>query len=198
MTGGTLPAPMSRVFFALWPGEEVRRQLNETGEVLHARLGGRLTRAASIHMTLVFVGEVPAASVPELSQRAAGVALEAFTLRLDVADCWRHNRIAWVGPQAMPAALTDLVARLRLALNGSGIAFDRKAFAAHVTLLRNARCAGAPDAIAPIDWSVRDFVLVRSTVDAGGAAYEVIGRWPGDAFVQRPPMAVDGCGAANG
>lgn len=188
---------MARVFFALWPDEDVRRQLSETGKALHARMGGRLTRAASIHMTLVFIGAVQAARVEELSQRAAGVAVEAFTLRVDVADCWRHNRIAWVGPQATPAALIDLVERLRSALDGSCFVFDRKAFAAHVTLLRNARCTGEREDIAPIDWCVRDFVLVRSTLDAGGAAYEVIGRWPANDFVPLAPRGVHGTGAPH-
>jgi hypothetical protein len=30
----------------------------------------------------------------------------------------------------------------------------------------------------PIDWPVRDFVLVRSVTGAGRSDYEVIGRWP--------------------
>lgn len=170
--------PTARVFFALWPDDAVRRHLHETGVALQARAGGRLTRAASIHMTLVFIGEVAIADLAELSQRAAGVALAPFSMRLDVTDCWPHNRIAWVGPQAVPAALIDLVERLRAALDGSPFEFDRKPFAAHVTLLRNARCARALQTVAPVDWRVRDFVLLRSTMDAGGAAYEMIGRWP--------------------
>lgn len=178
MTGSVLRAPMARVFFALWPDDSVRSRLHAAGKAMHARLGGRLTRAASIHMTLVFVGEVDEMAIDELARRAATVAVEPFDMCLDVADCWRHNRIGWIGPHVTPVALVSLVERLWWALDGPQLKFDRKPFAAHVTLLRNARCAGACETIAAIDWPVRDFVLVRSTLDAGGAAYEIIGRWP--------------------
>lgn len=192
MTQALGRAASVRVFFALWPGATVRARLDETGRALQAKVGGRLTRAASIHMTLLFIGDVESARVPELAQCAAGVAIEPFTLRVDMVDCWPHNRIAWAGPQATPTALSDLVERLRTAVNDARVAFDRKAFAAHVTLLRNARCGGARETIAPIDWCVRDFVLVRSSVDAGGAAYEVIGRWSAvEAITDAGPEARD-------
>jgi len=167
----------ARVFFALWPDEPVRAALHVQGRRLHAELAGRLTRARSIHMTLVFLGEVPDTRLEALHGAAAGVPVEPFSLLLDRADCWRHNRIAWVGPARTPSALAGLVEQLRARVADAGFAFDPKPFAAHVTLLRNALCRALDDAIEPIEWAVRDFVLVRSVPEAGGSNYAVIGRW---------------------
>ena len=169
----------ARVFFALWPGESVRAALHDQGRRLHAGLAGRLTRAASIHMTLLFLGEVAETRLDALHAAAAGVSIEPFSLLLERTACWRHNRIAWVGPVRIPPALEDLVAQLRARVDQAGFAFDRKPFAAHVTLVRNANCRPLDDTIQPIEWAVRDFVLVRSAREAGGSDYAVIGRWGG-------------------
>jgi len=167
----------ARVFFALWPVETVRAALHGQGRRLHAQLGGRLTRADSIHMTLLFLGEVAQTRLDALHRAAAGIRVEPFPLWLDRAACWRHNRIAWVGPTRTPPALEALVGQLRACVSDAGFTFDHKPFAAHVTLVRNANCRAPDDSIEPIEWAVRDFALVRSMADADGSNYAVIGRW---------------------
>lgn len=168
----------ARVFFALWPDDAVRRRLHEEGMRLHAQLGGRLTRAPSIHMTLLFLGDVVERRLSELAAAAGNVPFRGFSMNLDIARCWRHNRIAWVGPRETPSALGELVAALQAALDDAGIGFDRKPFAAHVTLVRDARCAESEYVLEPVTWTADGFVLVRSTPGGGASAYRVIGRWP--------------------
>ncbi len=169
----------ARVFFALWPDEPVQRALHDVGRRLHQTLKGRLTRAPSIHLTLLFIGDVEEERLDALRDAASTVWVEPFKMLLDRAACWRHNRIAWVGPSNPPQALEGLAVRLRTRIAEAAFAFDRKPFAAHVTLLRDADCAAVVEGIAPIDWDVRGFVLVRSRLDAAGSRYEVIGRWGG-------------------
>ncbi len=169
----------ARVFFALWPDQPVRRALHDVGRRLHQALKGRLTRTPSIHLTLLFVGDVEEGRLDALRDAASTVTVEPFTMLLDRAACWRHHRIAWVGPSNPPQALEGLAMCLRTRTAEAGFAFDRKPFAAHVTLLRDADCAVVVDRIAPVDWDVREFVLVRSRLDAAGSRYEVIGRWGG-------------------
>jgi 2'-5' RNA ligase len=167
----------ARVFFALWPDAAVRRELARRGERMHRLLGGKPTRAESIHMTLLFLGDVPAARV-ELLQRIGGrIAFEPFALEVDQASCWKHNKVAWVGPSQMPPALPRLVADLESSLGSEGFAFDRRPFAAHITLVRKAHCVPLP-ALSPVAWPVAEFVLVRSELDSEGSRYSVIGRWP--------------------
>jgi len=170
-------AGSARVFFALWPDDPVRSALHDAGRRLHQAVQGRLTRAPSIHLTLLFLGHVAEARLDALREAVSSVPVEPFSMSLDRAACWRHNRIAWVGPSNPPQPLEDLVRRLSARVEAAAFDFDRKPFAAHVTLVRNAQC-GPPLALpAPIEWAVRGFVLVRSQLDAGGSRYEVIGQW---------------------
>ena len=100
-----------------------------------------------------------------------------FSMTIDTSKCWRHNSIAWVGPSRVPVELLDLVGQLEGAASGAGFQFERRPYAAHITLVRKARCQ--PTGIDPprVEWPVSEFVLVRSRLDAAGSRYSVIGRW---------------------
>ena len=167
----------ARMFFALWPGADVRRSLMRQGLKMQRALGGKLTREESVHLTLVFLGDVALERLPALQARAAAVRFEPFVLRVEQAGCWRHNGIGWVAPSETPFALTRLVAGLEDALQGEGFRFDRRPYAAHITLLRKARCAPMDAAMPAIDWPVRDFVLVRSELGHEGSRYTIVERW---------------------
>jgi len=174
-----MPEPASaRVFFALWPDPAVRRALTQVGLKLHRQVDGKMTHEASVHMTLLFLGEVSIDRLGVLTDLAAGIPFEAFRLQIDKADCWKHNRIAWVAPSVTPPALTRLVEALERRAGAEGFGFDLRPFAPHVTLVRKARCAPLDLSVPEIQWEVRDFVLVRSDLDSNGSRYRQIGRWP--------------------
>lgn len=166
------------MFFALWPDAGVRDQLMRQGLEMHHLLGGKLTREESVHLTLVFLGGVLLERLPDLQARAASVRFEPFALPIERAGCWRHNNIAWVGPNQTPATLVTLVADLEQALVEEGFRFDRRPYAAHITLLRKARCVPMDSGLAAFDWNVSEFVLVRSHSSSEGSRYVVVGRWP--------------------
>lgn len=192
-------AGQSRVFFALWPDPAVRARLHAESLRLSRLLGGKPSKPDSLHLTLVFVGELENARLADLAAVAERVTSPRFELSLDREACWRHNHIAHLGASQPPAALLDLVGRLSVNLKAAGIAFDARPFAPHVTLVRKADCArhlargkdgneagnevgneagNENPASGPIRWSARDFVLVRSSLRAEGARYEQLGRWP--------------------
>lgn len=166
-----------RVFFALWPDAQTRARLDAAAATLHAHLGGRRSRAETIHLTLAFIGDIAPERLPLLLQAAAGVSAAPCDIDFDRSACWRHNRIAHLGCTHAPPELLDLVAQLEARLSAAGIAFDRRPYLPHITLLRQADCAPAAPPIAPIRWAARDFVLVRSQPDARGAHYQPLGRW---------------------
>ncbi|MGQ9685406.1 MAG: RNA 2',3'-cyclic phosphodiesterase [Thiobacillaceae bacterium] len=168
----------ARVFFALWPDERVRGELARVTARLHRLRGGRRTRAETIHLTLLFVGNVPRTILPALQAGAADIRLPVFELVLDQAECWRHNRIAFLTTSQTPATLLDLVTNLESRLDRLGIPFDRRPYVPHVTLLRHADCRPDGPPIQPLRWPVREFVLVESRLEAQGAQYRVLNSYP--------------------
>jgi 2'-5' RNA ligase len=168
----------ARLFFAIWPNAAARDQLDQVSRRLHQACGGRQTRAATIHQTLVFLGEVELERVDTLLALAAGIRIPAFELRLTRFNWWRRKRLAWAAPEETPPALAELVAELERRLKEADFRFDERPYSPHVTLVRKAECDLAGFSAQPIGWRVEEFVLVRSTVDENGSNYEFIGRWP--------------------
>ncbi len=177
----------ARLFFALWPPPPVQTALARWGERMRQDLGGRLTRTASVHLTLAFLGDVPEASLPiarTIGERQRG---STFTLALARTGCWRHNGIAWAAPLDTPAALTRLVQGLESDLRADAFSLESREYRPHITLLRRAACRGRcwqPDAV--LTWMVDRFVLVRSQRTARGADYERIGEWPLEPALNAP------------
>jgi 2'-5' RNA ligase len=170
--------PTARVFFALWPDAQVRQALMRAALSLHRRVDGKLTREESVHMTLLFLGATPTERLGALAELGASAPFEAFALDLDAADCWKHNKIAWVAPSTTPPALASLVQHLGRGAVALGFPVDSRPFAPHLTLVRKARCSPLDLEPLRIRWDVRDFVLVRSELGRDGSRYHTIGRWP--------------------
>lgn len=167
----------ARLFFALWPDGRTCGALAQVADKLHRRCGGKKTRAQTIHLTLVFLGDVPVARLGDLIAAMDGLAGPVFTLDMNRLGWWKHNRIAWAGTGNMPPELGELAGEIRRRLAEGGFSFDGKGFVPHVTLLRKAQCPEQAFFPLDIEWRVRDFVLVRSVLSEEGAAYETVGRW---------------------
>ena len=139
---GVAPAAQAtaRVFFALWPDAALRESLHWASGLLHQAHGGRRMNLDTVHLTLLFVGSLERARLPELQAAAAGIQMPKFEIAFDQADCWRHNRIAFLTASQPPAGLFDLVRALEAQLGQTGIGFDRRPYKPHITLVRNADC----------------------------------------------------------
>jgi 2'-5' RNA ligase len=171
--------PTRRVFFALLPPAAAATALAALAAALAARVGGRVTETASIHLTLAFLGDVPAARLPDLEAIGAATAAQpAFTVALDTIGAFRKAQVAWVAPSAPPAGLLALASDLHGRLHGAGFAFDVRAFRPHVTLARKCTLALADERCAPVAWAADAVVLVASTLAPAGARYAALARWP--------------------
>jgi 2'-5' RNA ligase len=168
---------MQRVFFALWPNEKVAQALHEAGRAAQKTCGGRLMRRDTLHMTLVFLGEVNAEQLDAACAAADSVAGQPFEMVVDRSDCWRHNHIVWAGCLRTPPPLADLADVLGRRLRDGGLSLEERLLVAHATLLRNANCAAVPPPFAPIAWNVAEFVLVESRPAADGPHYRILRRW---------------------
>ena len=150
----------------------------EHAAILQAAVGGRITRPESVHLTLAFLGDVAEVRAAELLSPPSTIAVEPFVLDIDEMGVWRHNGIGWVAPSVAPVALADLYVRLSVWLESIGFALEKRAFKAHVTLLRKGRGNADTAAIDPVRWAVNDYVLVQSIPGEAGTRYEILGRFP--------------------
>lgn len=175
---GEVTSGTQRVFFALWPDDDVRGALAAAARRMHRVLHGRRTRDESIHLTLAFLGEVDVEDFERLRSAPASLGAGAFDLILDTWDCWPRNRIGWAGPSSIPAQLGGLAANLAQWLGSVGFELEKRKFTPHVTLVRDARYAAMPAPLQPVRWEVKEFVLVRSLRLPRGSQYEVVSRWP--------------------
>lgn len=173
-------ADVARLFFAVWPAPQVQRALGEIAVRAQRECGGRTVPAHNIHLTLVFLGNLPRDRVTALESVASTVQGRCFGLTIDRLEYWRRNRILWAGTSACPEALQALVARVQDALAGAEFRFDRRPYAPHVTLLRNARRAPAEERCPAVAWPVDGFALVESAPHEGSRAYQVLHSWPLD------------------
>lgn len=173
---------MDTLFFALYPPPALARRAVEFAERLRFDfvLRARPTDAARLHVTLHFLGPVAAdAEIVDRASRAADHVRSApFDLCLDTLASFRargRQRPLVLMAQRVPAALQAFHLELGLALRSHGVQVDRLGLVPHLTLLRDP-VAVPEQAIAPFQWTVHDFVLIRSLVGQG--RHMVLGRWP--------------------
>jgi 2'-5' RNA ligase len=97
-------------------------------------------------------------------------------LPLEQARHWRESNIVWAGPRETPPALKALFESLSVELYREEFILERRPFAAHITLIRKARAAKLPP-LPALEWPVREFLLVRSSLSSKGSTYEPLERF---------------------
>ena len=175
-----LPVEKSaRVFFALWPNGAERAALAAWQPGLRQICGGRSMRVDTLHVTLVFLGDVARSQLEALQLAAQEVEGESFDLEFSCARYWGHNRIVHAAPEVVPTQLERLVRNLEQCLTNHRFRFDRYPYKPHVTLLRNAHW-NAPllPEMRKVVWQARNFVLVQSAPDKEGANYRILASFP--------------------
>lgn len=165
-----------RVFFAIWPTVEEAAALHRLAGTL-ADCSARVMRADTLHLTLAFVGSCTVDEVLALRAIGRRQVGQPMSLEFDELSLWPKKRIAWAGCSQTPDALRQLVAGLASALGEAGFRLERRPFKAHVTLLRDMRKA-VPTMHPVLRWQVSEFVLAHSQLQAGGAQYQLIERFP--------------------
>lgn len=166
--------PAERMFVALVPDAATRGALSTCAARFSA--AGRAIAPANIHMTLVFLGSVPAARRTVAARCLRQARIEAFDLRLDQLGHFAGSAILWAGMQSPPPALMTAQRRLAAGLRSAGFALEARRFRPHVSLMRDCHNLDAGVVAGPIaiDWPAREIALMRSHPARGGSRYEVI------------------------
>ncbi|BCJ52762.1 RNA 2',3'-cyclic phosphodiesterase [Actinoplanes sp. NBRC 14428] len=162
-----------RLFVAVYPPDDVRRDLRRRLTEAVAGRRVRLTAVEKWHVTLAFLGEVPAERLPALEDALGGVTVpRGRELRLRGAGGF-GGRVTWAGVEGDLAGLSE---RVRAAARQAGAPPDERPFTAHLTVMY-AHDAAVSEALADYagpPWALDGIALVRS--DPGGA-YTTLRTW---------------------
>lgn len=167
-----MPAPEAdlRLFLALWPDPAFLPELVAHADAWDWSPQARRTRVERLHVTLHFLGNVPADRLDALRHGLA-VDWPGDTLVLDRATVWPGG-IAVLEATQVPPALAALHGQLGERLQALEVPVESRRYRPHVTLARKG-FGSRPPAFAPLHWRAgRGYALVRTL--GGGRGYETV------------------------
>jgi 2'-5' RNA ligase len=167
-----------RLFFALWPGDDLRSALAPRIRALQPAGVGRPQRPDQWHATLEFLGPVPASRVPAAREAAAQVRAPPCEILFDAVEYWRRPQVLCLVARVLPPALEALVTQLHAGLAERGFEPQSRPFRAHFTLARKVHAPVTVAPFEPLHWPVADFALVESVTDRAGSVYTPLANWP--------------------
>jgi 2'-5' RNA ligase len=185
----------SRLFYAVAPPDDARERAAARAAALRADFASRLKvgweRAAKLHVTLKFFGDVAADRAGRLSRAAERAASRHAPFSLALEGCGvfpsrSRPRALWLGLTGGGDRLAALRRDLEDECAREAFARESRPFHPHVTLAR-LRSADA-DArrlaslhlemgFAPVEFTVKEFFLMRSELGAHGSVYDALERY---------------------
>ena len=163
----------ARLFLALWPDARTRVAVRAWQDAMVWPKRARQTWPENLHVTVQFIGSVPAQRVPELCHGLA-LAGEPIDLELDHIEIWPHGVVV-LAPAQLPPELTALKGRLAKALQALDAPCEGPEYRPHVTLARHAAATlPVSELPQPVRWRSTSYVLALS---AGGHC-EVLHEFP--------------------
>ena len=173
-----------RLFVALDIPESVRAAIREFAEKLRPVCrSARWVRIENAHVTLKFIGEVPAEKAEDIKTALAGVPPRApikIAFRgVGFFPNERRPRVLWAGVESSDD-LTALATAVEAVLEPLGFPREQRAFSPHLTLARFDSQTGLTPLVAGIaaagtlefgDTTANEFHLYRSVLKRGGAEY---------------------------
>ena len=182
-----------RAFIAIELPEQIKESLSKSIDKLKPGQGSAVkwVNPHSIHLTLKFLGNIPAEKVTNIIRAIEGVAERAqpFTLELDGLGAFpnlRAPRVAWIGIGGDVPGITKLQRRIDQALIPLGFTPETREFSPHLTLGRVRDRATSRDrgnlgkALSLTElgnqpsFPVDNVSLMKSTLTSAGAIYDCL------------------------
>jgi len=153
--------------------------------------------ADNLHLTLLFLGAVDEARLPQLCQLGCQVASRqsGFGVVLDQLGLFPQAKVAWIGPSQAPHPLLQLEQALRDGVSALGLPLDERPYRPHLTLYRKARTLPpSAEPCRPIPLPVSGFHLYESCSTPAGVQYHKLASWE---FALTGSSAVTGSSATS-
>jgi len=125
-----------RLFIAINFDDDTKNNILEVQDRLRDKGRGNFTREENLHLTLAFLGEVPADRLDDVKQSMDAVTVRRMKLEFARVGCFsRDSELWWIGAQenkTLAGMQRALVGNLRKA----DLPVDSKKFRPHITLAR--------------------------------------------------------------
>jgi len=163
-----------------------------SGEIRKSFLDVRWVRPESIHLTMVFMGDVQSEQIPPMGESLGSVCANhtSFTISLRPMGCFpniRNPRVIWLGIDGDLERMSRFRDDLQRVLSPFGIKEEERAFRPHLTLGRFKKPAKRQGEIEQMltkysDLSspariLNELFLFRSDLKPGGAVYTRMLSW---------------------
>ena len=145
----------------------------------------------NIHLTLKFLGSVPAERLQEVVRAVQRAAVPAppIALELTVLGCFpnrRAPRVVWAGLNQLPEELKKLQQRVERELVAIGFPAESRSFSPHFTLgrvrsgrnIRKLVAAMQAERLEPLRFEAAEVVVMASRLHPSGALYTPVSRIP--------------------
>jgi 2'-5' RNA ligase len=184
-----------RLFYAVALSEEAVSRAAAHAASLRVEAAGQLKvgweRAEKLHVTMKFLGDVPAPRVGQLSRAAERVASRYAPFHATLEGCGvfpsrGRPHVLWLGVARGADTLDSLQRDLADECAREGFPREARPFHPHVTIARlRSTDAGArglaslhlATGFGPVEFGVTEFVLMRSELGAGGSVYTPLARY---------------------
>ena len=186
-----------RVFVSVGLSSEARGQLIDAVERIRSQVpkGVQWADPGGMHLTLKFLGNIPATGVEPLLGCLGPVASGSVPFRLELAGLGmfpnrRAPRVLWAGVTGEMESLDHLQRAAESAITSLGHPPEERPFRPHITLGRPRRTLSDADrgrvgavvsALAPpspVRWRVESIEVMQSELHPSGARYTVLGAVP--------------------
>ncbi|HXF41640.1 MAG TPA: RNA 2',3'-cyclic phosphodiesterase [Blastocatellia bacterium] len=157
---------------------ELQNELRKTGASVS------WTKTSNVHLTLKFLGGVPASRIADVSQAVERAARGISPFEIEVAGtgCFpsvRSARVLWVGLSSGPDAMKQLYSNIESELEREGFPREKRKFSPHLTIARiRVPGTGAPVAeqlialgFEPERFTATEVIVMRSDLKPTGAIY---------------------------
>ena len=183
-----------RVFVAVGISDDARQQLIDAVDRIRSQVpdGIQWANPAGMHLTLKFLGNIPASGLDPLLDCLVPVGQESDPFRLNLSNLGmfpnhRKPRVLWAGVEGNLDALSRLQQSAENAINALGYPPEQRPFRPHITLGRPRRSVSdsqlgrigrvvsgvaSPEAVS---WKVRSIDVMQSELHPSGARYTVLG-----------------------
>lgn len=181
---------LRRLFFALWPDEATRKALHRETRAMVRHCGGKPAPVEGLHLTLLFMGNVPDERLEAVTGAARALSCPRFDLTLDRYGWFDAAQVLWIGCGEPPEPLRQLAGELgHLMTEIVGLHAGLRVFHPHVTLARKVRNPPDFKPPRPVSWPVEGFALLESVTAPEGARYQLLTEFPALHPPATPPPA---------